>query len=165
MAHHFNPSIQEAEAGGSLSLRPALSTEQVPGQARSYTEKPCLKKTKNKTTTTKRLDCKIQISGNEDDRESNYFPQGVRDPQRMRSLHWSFPHLLNRANWIRNHSTNTLGRPVLRTERMTLQSVIAQNCWEKTKLFWKQCFFEGWETPTKKQSRLCYLSVKKILTV
>jgi hypothetical protein len=28
----FNPSIQEAEVYGSLSLRPAWSTEQVPGQ-------------------------------------------------------------------------------------------------------------------------------------
>jgi hypothetical protein len=32
IAHAFNPSIWEAEAGGYLSLRPARSTEQVPGQ-------------------------------------------------------------------------------------------------------------------------------------
>jgi hypothetical protein len=32
VAHAFNPSTQEAEAGGSLSLRPAWFTEQVPGQ-------------------------------------------------------------------------------------------------------------------------------------
>ena len=33
MAYAFNPSIEETEAYGSLSLRPALSTEQVTGQA------------------------------------------------------------------------------------------------------------------------------------
>ena len=44
----FNPSTQEAETGGSLSLRPAYSTEQVPGQARITVAKPCLKGPKNK---------------------------------------------------------------------------------------------------------------------
>jgi hypothetical protein len=32
VAHAFNPSTREAEAGGFLSLRPAWSTEWVPGQ-------------------------------------------------------------------------------------------------------------------------------------
>ena len=32
MAHAFNPSIQEAEAGESLSSRPTWSTERVPSQ-------------------------------------------------------------------------------------------------------------------------------------
>ena len=32
VAHAFNPSTWEAEAGGFLSLRPAWSTEWVPGQ-------------------------------------------------------------------------------------------------------------------------------------
>jgi hypothetical protein len=32
VAHTFNPSTREAEAGGFLSSRPALSTEWVPGQ-------------------------------------------------------------------------------------------------------------------------------------
>jgi hypothetical protein len=32
VAHAFNPSTWEAEAGGFLSSRPAWSTEQVPGQ-------------------------------------------------------------------------------------------------------------------------------------
>ena len=32
MVHAFNPSTQEAEAGGFLSLRPAWSTKLVPGQ-------------------------------------------------------------------------------------------------------------------------------------
>ena len=38
MAHAFNPSTREAEAGGSLSLRPAWATEQVPGQPGLHTE-------------------------------------------------------------------------------------------------------------------------------
>lgn len=33
VVYAFNPSIKEAEACGSLSLRPALSTEEVTGQA------------------------------------------------------------------------------------------------------------------------------------
>jgi hypothetical protein len=32
VAHAFNPSTWEAKAGGSLSSRPAWSTERVPGQ-------------------------------------------------------------------------------------------------------------------------------------
>jgi hypothetical protein len=60
----INPSIQEAEAGGSLSLRSACSTEQVPGQPRLHREKQTKNpkppkqnqhqnQTKPKTTTTK----------------------------------------------------------------------------------------------------------------
>ena len=45
--HTFNSSTWEAEAGGSLSFRPAWSTEWIPGQL-SYSEKPCLKKQKQK---------------------------------------------------------------------------------------------------------------------
>ena len=36
--HAFNPSNQEAEAGGFLSSRPAWSIEQVPEQPRLYRE-------------------------------------------------------------------------------------------------------------------------------
>jgi hypothetical protein len=38
VAHIFNPSTQEAEAGGFLSLRPVWSTEQVLGQSGLYRE-------------------------------------------------------------------------------------------------------------------------------
>ena len=40
----INPSTWETEAGGFLSLRPAWSTEPVPGQPRlqGYREIPCL---------------------------------------------------------------------------------------------------------------------------
>jgi hypothetical protein len=44
VAHAFNPSTREAEAGGSLSSRPAWSTEFQDSQG--YTEKPCLEKQK-----------------------------------------------------------------------------------------------------------------------
>lgn len=40
VAHTFNPSTQEEEAGRSLSLRPMWTTKQVPGQAGRL----CLKK-------------------------------------------------------------------------------------------------------------------------
>jgi hypothetical protein len=46
VAHAFNPSTREAEAGGFLSSRPAWSTEFQNSQG--YTEKPCLKKKKKK---------------------------------------------------------------------------------------------------------------------
>jgi hypothetical protein len=49
VAHAFNPSIQEAEAGGSLRLRTAWSTEQVPGQPGLYRETLCVSKTKYQT--------------------------------------------------------------------------------------------------------------------
>jgi hypothetical protein len=60
VAHAFNPSTQEAEAGGFLSSRPAWSTELVPGQPGLYRETLSQKikkkrkqnKTKNQTTTT-----------------------------------------------------------------------------------------------------------------
>jgi hypothetical protein len=46
--HAFNPSPWEAEAGGSLSLRPAWSTEWVPGQPGLYREILSRKKKKKK---------------------------------------------------------------------------------------------------------------------
>ena len=49
VAHAFNPSTQEAEAGRFLSSRPAgLQSEFQDSQG--YTEKPCLKKPKNEKT-------------------------------------------------------------------------------------------------------------------
>jgi hypothetical protein len=47
LAHAFNPSTQEAEAGGFLSSRPAWSTKWVPGQPGLYRE-TLSRKTKNK---------------------------------------------------------------------------------------------------------------------
>jgi hypothetical protein len=44
VAHAFNPSTQEAEAGGFLSSRPAWSTEWVPGQPRATQRNPVSKK-------------------------------------------------------------------------------------------------------------------------
>jgi hypothetical protein len=48
VAHAFNPSTQEAEAGGFLSSRPAWSTEWVPGQPGLYRERKTKKKKKKK---------------------------------------------------------------------------------------------------------------------
>jgi hypothetical protein len=50
VVHAFNPSTWEAEAGKFLSLRPAWSTELVPGQPGLYRETLVLKKQKNKQT-------------------------------------------------------------------------------------------------------------------
>jgi hypothetical protein len=52
VAHTFNLSTGEAEAGGFLSSRPAWSTEWVPGQPRLYRETLSWK---TKTTTTTKL--------------------------------------------------------------------------------------------------------------
>jgi hypothetical protein len=48
VAHAFNPSIQEAEAGGFLSLRPAWSTKWGPRQPGLYKETLSKKKKKTK---------------------------------------------------------------------------------------------------------------------
>jgi hypothetical protein len=47
VAHTFNPSTQEAEAGGFLSSKPGLQSEFQDSQG--YTEKSCLEK-QNKTS-------------------------------------------------------------------------------------------------------------------
>jgi hypothetical protein len=46
VAHAFNLSTREAEAGGSLNLRPGLQSEFQDSQG--YTEKPCLINQKQK---------------------------------------------------------------------------------------------------------------------
>jgi hypothetical protein len=47
VAHAFNPSTWEAEAGGFLSSRPAWSTSEFQ-DSQGYTEKPCLEKNEKK---------------------------------------------------------------------------------------------------------------------
>jgi hypothetical protein len=47
VAHAFNPSTWEAEAGGFLSSRPAWSTKCIPGQPELY-RKTLSRKKKNK---------------------------------------------------------------------------------------------------------------------
>jgi hypothetical protein len=47
VAHAFNPSTWEAEAGRFLSSKPGLQSEFQDSQG--YTEKPCLKTKQNKT--------------------------------------------------------------------------------------------------------------------
>jgi hypothetical protein len=49
VAHAFNPSTWEAEAGGFLSSRPAWSTEQVPGQPGLHRETLSRKTKTNQT--------------------------------------------------------------------------------------------------------------------
>jgi hypothetical protein len=51
VAHAFNPSTWEAEAGGFLSSRPAWSIEGVPGQPGLYRETLSQKTKQNKTKT------------------------------------------------------------------------------------------------------------------
>jgi hypothetical protein len=48
VAHAFNPSTREAEAGGFLSSRPAWSTELVPGQPGLHRETLSRKTKQNK---------------------------------------------------------------------------------------------------------------------
>jgi hypothetical protein len=47
MTRASNPSIREAEAGGSLSSRPAWSTEQIPEHPRIHREKVKTKRNEN----------------------------------------------------------------------------------------------------------------------
>jgi hypothetical protein len=48
VAHAFNPTTQEAEAGRSLSLRTAWSTEGIPGQPGIHRKVLSLKKKKGR---------------------------------------------------------------------------------------------------------------------
>jgi hypothetical protein len=48
VAHAFNPSTPEAEAGRFLSSRPAWSIQSEFQDSQGYTEKPCLEKKKQK---------------------------------------------------------------------------------------------------------------------
>jgi hypothetical protein len=61
VAHAFNSSTWEAEAGGFLSLRPAWSTELVPGQPGLHRETLSRKTKQNKTkqNKTKQKRCRI----------------------------------------------------------------------------------------------------------
>ena len=76
MAHTFNPSTQEAEAGRALSSRPACSTEQVSGQ-------PGLQRCsvlKNKKTS-KHTNKQIEFKGWRDSSELNSTDCSSRDPE------------------------------------------------------------------------------------
>jgi hypothetical protein len=55
VAHTFNPSTREAEAGGFLSSRPAWSTKRVPGQPGLYRETLSQKNQKQKKKKKKTL--------------------------------------------------------------------------------------------------------------
>jgi hypothetical protein len=55
VAHAFNPSTWEAEAGGFLSSRPAWSTERVPGQPGLHRETLSRKTNKQTNKQTKKV--------------------------------------------------------------------------------------------------------------
>jgi hypothetical protein len=63
VAHAFNPSTWEAEAGGFLSSRPAWSTEWVPGQPELHRE-TLSRKTKNKKIKINKGDCSLWNNSN-----------------------------------------------------------------------------------------------------
>jgi hypothetical protein len=53
VAHTFNLSTWEAEAGGFVSLRPAWSTKSEFQDSQGYTKKPCLKPNNNNNNNNK----------------------------------------------------------------------------------------------------------------
>lgn len=59
VVYTFSSSTQETEAGQYQSLRPASSTEQIPGQG--YKEKPCLKNKQIKKKTDRQTDNRIKF--------------------------------------------------------------------------------------------------------
>jgi hypothetical protein len=65
VAHAFNPSTGEAEAGGFLSSRPAWSTKWVPGQPglhrETLSQKTKQKKTNKQTKRTKERNDLVEI--------------------------------------------------------------------------------------------------------
>jgi hypothetical protein len=60
VAHAFNPSTREAEAGGFLSSRPAWSTKWIPGQPGLYRE-TLSQKNKNKNKTKQKEERKLKL--------------------------------------------------------------------------------------------------------
>jgi hypothetical protein len=62
VAHAFNPSTREAEAGGFLSSRPAWSTEWVPGQLGLHRE--TLSRKTNKQTNKQTVLCVYHVGTN-----------------------------------------------------------------------------------------------------
>jgi hypothetical protein len=63
VAHAFDPSTWEAEAGGFLSSRPVCSTKCVPGQPGLYRENLVLKNEKTKQSKTKQNKTKHRSTG------------------------------------------------------------------------------------------------------
>ena len=61
LAHTFNPSTREAEADGSVSLRPAWFTRQVPGQPELLHRETLSSKTKTPKQKQAQL-CMKQVS-------------------------------------------------------------------------------------------------------
>jgi hypothetical protein len=83
VAHTFNPNIREAEAGGSLSWRPAWSTEWVPGQPVSVSGK---KKNENKIFLEKFMNFNMLISLFYEDHKTNSHPLVKLPPPPPRAL-------------------------------------------------------------------------------
>jgi hypothetical protein len=59
--HTFNPSTQEVESGGFLSLRTVWSTEWVPEQPELHRETPFQKQNKTKQKLESSLNCKLIV--------------------------------------------------------------------------------------------------------
>jgi hypothetical protein len=87
VAHTFNPSTQEAEAGGFLSSRPAWSTKLVPGQLGLHREKPCLK---NKTKQNKT--------------KQNKKPKNQKLTNVFKLMNYDYMQIL-KANWLFSHDS------------------------------------------------------------
>jgi hypothetical protein len=60
VAHAFNPSTWEAEAGGFLSSRPACLQSEFQ-DSQGYTEKPCLEKPKKKKKKKKKINSPVSL--------------------------------------------------------------------------------------------------------
>jgi hypothetical protein len=75
VAHAFNPSTREAEAGGFLSSRPGLQNEFQDSQG--YTEKPCLEKTKKQKQNKTKQNKKAEFSPGDSNGPNVISPSGV----------------------------------------------------------------------------------------
>jgi hypothetical protein len=95
VAHASSPSTQEAEAGGFLSLRPAWSTEWVPGQPGLHRETLSWKNKTNKQTNKK--DCSSDLLC-------------TLRAQSFQKLLWV--HFPNMSLVSRGHSAQPVGQPV-----------------------------------------------------
>jgi hypothetical protein len=88
VAHAFNPSTQEAEAGEFLSSRPAWSIEWVPGQPGLYRETLSRKNQKRKKKKKRKKDIPIHVENVEGGSQKPQTSVCLFVLKRLRGLEW-----------------------------------------------------------------------------
>jgi hypothetical protein len=92
VVHAFNPNTWEAETGGFLSLRPALSTKWVPGQPRLYWENVSQKTKPNQTKPNQTKPNQTKTKQNKTKQNKNQpTNQPTNQPNNNNKKEWTWP--------------------------------------------------------------------------